>query len=83
LSAVKELLLPSGFLIALVKPQFEVGPERLPKDGVVKDENLRQQVLKEITDFASGNGWKLHGTIISPIEGKSGNVEYLAHFTRD
>jgi 23S rRNA (cytidine1920-2'-O)/16S rRNA (cytidine1409-2'-O)-methyltransferase len=82
LTALRELLTPGAFLIALVKPQFEVGVERLPKDGVVKDEVLRQTVLKEITDHAENNGWKLHQTIVSPIEGKTGNVEYLAHFTR-
>lgn len=82
LSGLRELLLPGAFLIALVKPQFEVGIERLPKDGVVKDEVLRREVLNEITTFAGNNGWKLHQTIVSPIEGKNGNVEYLAHFTR-
>ncbi len=83
LAPVKALLKPMGFLIALVKPQFEVGPGRLPKDGVVKDENLRLEVLKEIELFAANSGWKHEGTIQSPIEGKSGNVEYLAYFTRD
>jgi 23S rRNA (cytidine1920-2'-O)/16S rRNA (cytidine1409-2'-O)-methyltransferase len=82
LASVRGLLKPSAFLIALVKPQFEVGPERLPKDGVVKDENLRQEVLREIKTFAEQNGWKCHETIVSPIEGKSGNVEYLSYFTR-
>ncbi|MFL5783955.1 MAG: TlyA family RNA methyltransferase [Bacteriovoracaceae bacterium] len=83
LPAVKELLKPSGFLIALVKPQFEVGPQRLPKDGVVKDETLRQEILKEITEFATNSGWTHKHSIVSPIEGKSGNVEYLSYFIRD
>jgi 23S rRNA (cytidine1920-2'-O)/16S rRNA (cytidine1409-2'-O)-methyltransferase len=83
LPTVKELLKSSGFLIALVKPQFEVGPQRLPKDGVVKDETLRQEVLKEITEFAMNNGWTHERSIVSPIEGKSGNVEYLSYFIRD
>lgn len=80
---VRELLMPRGFLIALIKPQFEVGPERLPKDGVVKDEVLRAQVLSEVTTALVNAGWTHHRTILSPIEGKSGNVEYLAHFSRD
>lgn len=80
---VRSLLKPSGFLIALVKPQFEVGLDRLPKDGVVKDEKLKELVLKEIEEFALSTGWKHHGSILSPIEGKSGNTEYLAYFTRD
>ncbi len=82
LTSVKRLLKPGGFLIALVKPQFEVGLERLPKDGVVKDEKLRAQVLNEIIVAAVNDEWIHHRTIVSPIEGKSGNVEYLAYFSR-
>lgn len=80
---VRELLMSGGFLIALVKPQFEVGPERLPKDGVVKDEKLRARVLAEVVAALVDSGWTHLRTILSPIEGKSGNVEYLTHFTRD
>lgn len=83
LAQVRALLKPQGFLVALVKPQFEVGPQRLPKDGVVKDESLRGTVLKEIEAFAEASGWQHRRSILSPIEGKSGNVEYLAHFLRD
>ena len=82
LSSVKRLLRPGAFLIALIKPQFEVGLDRLPKDGVVKDEKLRAQVLHEIISTAVNDDWVHHRTIVSPIEGKSGNVEYLAHFSR-
>ncbi len=83
LPALTRLIRPSGFLIALVKPQFEVGPERLPKDGVVKDEKLRELVLNEVNQAAISGGWSHHATILSPIEGKSGNVEYLSYFTRN
>ncbi len=83
LSSVKRLLRPGGVLIVLIKPQFEVGLDRLPKDGVVKDEKLRREVLQEITLFAVNDGWTHHRTITSPIEGKTGNVEFLAHFSRD
>lgn len=83
LTSVKRLLRPGGVLIVLIKPQFEVGLDRLPKDGVVKDEKLRREVLQEITVFAVNDGWTHHRTITSPIEGKTGNVEFLAHFTRD
>ncbi len=83
LFAVKPLLRQAGELIVLIKPQFEVGLERLPKDGVVKDEKLRREVLHEVISFAVNDGWTHHRTIVSPIEGKTGNVEYLAHFSRD
>lgn len=82
LSSVHNLLKPGAFLIALVKPQFEVGFDRIPKDGVVKDPSLREAVLIEVNSFAETNGWKHHGSITSPIEGKSGNVEYLSYFTK-
>lgn len=78
LDAVKNLLKPNSFLIALIKPQFEAGVERLPKDGVVKDQNIREQILNEVLEFATKSGWKIEKTILSPIEGKSGNTEYLS-----
>ena len=83
LEQVKNLLKPGAPLMALVKPQFEVGLERLPKDGVVKDENDRQSILKEVIDFAVAHGWRHQETAASPIQGKTGNVEYLVHFLRD
>lgn len=82
LENVKKLLKPGSFLMALVKPQFEAGVERLPKDGVVKDENIRQQILNEVIQFAVHNGWIHQETSESPIEGKTGNREYLVHFAR-
>jgi 23S rRNA (cytidine1920-2'-O)/16S rRNA (cytidine1409-2'-O)-methyltransferase len=83
LEIVSTLLVPRGFLIALVKPQFEAGLERLPKDGVIKSEMLRNEILKEVTDFATTHGWTHHQTIPSPIEGKNGNVEFLSYYTKN
>lgn len=77
LENVSKLLVPHGFLVALVKPQFEAGRERLPKDGVVKDPKVRADILKEVIEFSDNAGWKLLGSMESPIEGKNGNVEYL------
>lgn len=82
LDAVKLLLKPNGDLIALIKPQFEAGTDRLPKDGVIKDQKVQMAVLKEVLTFAKTSGWIHHQTIDSPIEGKSGNKEFLAWFTR-
>ena len=82
LTQVKQLLKPGAFLMALVKPQFEAGLERLPKDGVVKDDKVRQDILNEVVEFAKQNGWSHLQSITSPIEGKNGNVEFLAHFIR-
>lgn len=82
LDSVSRLLKPKGDLIALVKPQFEAGRERLPRDGVIKDAKVQQDVLNEVVAFASANGWVHHQTIDSPIEGKSGNKEFLSFFTK-
>lgn len=83
LENVFKILTPSGKLIALIKPQFEAGIERLPKDGVIKDVQVRQAILDEVISFAEKNGWVHHQTILSPIEGKSGNTEYLSLFFKD
>lgn len=82
LSSVSSLLNSQGELIALVKPQFEAGRERLPKDGVIKDMKVREEILQEVISFAEAHGWIHHRSITSPIEGKTGNVEYLSHFTK-
>ncbi len=70
------------WIIALVKPQFEIGSELLPKDGVLKDEKLRIKVLKDMESFVVMNGWKLLGSMESPILGKSGNKEYFICFRK-
>lgn len=82
LDAVKTLLRPGSDLIVLIKPQFEAGRERLPKDNVIKDAKLQKTILDEVVSFAIQNGWVHQGTIDSPIEGKLGNKEFLSWFTR-
>lgn len=78
LENVKALLMPAADLIVLVKPQFEAGRERLPKDGVIKDPKVQEAVLDEVLAYAKENGWLHNKTIDSPIEGKSGNKEFLS-----
>lgn len=82
LSNVSSLLALGADLLVLIKPQFEIGKESLPKDGVVKDEALRGKVLENVLGFARSQGWHVVGTVQSPIEGKSGNVEYLSHLIK-
>ncbi len=82
LNAVANLLRPEGVLVVLVKPQFEAGRERLPKDGVIKDAKIQNKVLSEVIAFAKENGWIHHATVDSPIEGKSGNKEFLCLFSK-
>jgi 23S rRNA (cytidine1920-2'-O)/16S rRNA (cytidine1409-2'-O)-methyltransferase len=64
-------------LIALVKPQFEVGPARVGKGGLVKDEEARTDALAGVRDFLEASGWAVQGAADSPIEGGDGNREYL------
>ncbi|NJK92291.1 MAG: hypothetical protein HC904_10915, partial [Blastochloris sp.] len=68
----------SASLVILVKPQFEVGREWIGKGGIVKNEQARQAALEGIKVLLSGQGgWKVLGAIDSPVEGKSGNREFL------
>lgn len=82
LDKVHSLLKPNAPLMALVKPQFEAGRERLPKDGVIKDPKVQADVLNEVLAFAEDHGWKHLKSIDSPIEGKSGNKEFLSYLVR-
>ena len=66
-------------LITLIKPQFEVGKDKLPKDGVVKDEAERERACKEVEAWVKSKGWQIQGIIESPIEGPKGNKEFLLY----
>ncbi|MEO8651376.1 MAG: TlyA family RNA methyltransferase [Hyphomicrobiaceae bacterium] len=66
------------WLVALVKPQFEVGREGIGKGGIVRDVALRERALGDVRDWLAAQvGWTVLGTMPSPIEGGSGNVEFL------
>jgi 23S rRNA (cytidine1920-2'-O)/16S rRNA (cytidine1409-2'-O)-methyltransferase len=67
-------------IIALVKPQFEVGKGKVGKGGVVRDDILRAETLKKVIESAAKIGLEVTGTIESPITGAAGNREYLAVF---
>lgn len=73
------LLCESAQAVLLVKPQFEAGRAALNKHGVVRDEKIRQHVLRDIRDFAAKNGFLPLHDCVSPIQGGSGNTEYLLH----
>jgi 23S rRNA (cytidine1920-2'-O)/16S rRNA (cytidine1409-2'-O)-methyltransferase len=79
LPAALGLAAPGANLIALVKPQFEVGPERVGKGGVVKDEGARRDALEGVRRFLAKAGWRAVAAIDSPVEGADGNREYLLH----
>lgn len=78
LPAALALAASGCWLVALVKPQFEVGREGVGKGGIVRDPTLREKALADVGDWlAAQEGWTLLGTMPSPIEGGSGNVEFL------
>ncbi|TAD72553.1 MAG: TlyA family RNA methyltransferase [Sphingomonadales bacterium] len=64
-------------LVALIKPQFEVGREEVGKGGVVRDAALHGRVCDEVRDWLAGLGWDIQGIVESPITGPQGNVEFL------
>lgn len=75
--ALLKILKPSGILIALIKPQFEVGKGKVGKGGVLRDENKHREVVSRITNFLEELNFKVLGVIPSPILGADGNKEFL------
>jgi 23S rRNA (cytidine1920-2'-O)/16S rRNA (cytidine1409-2'-O)-methyltransferase len=64
-------------LVALIKPQFEVGRGEVGKGGVVRDSDLHQRVCNEVQTWLVEGGWQVQGVVQSPITGPEGNVEFL------
>ena len=78
LPAALALAAPGAILIALIKPQFEVGKERVGKGGVVRDPELHQEVCSQIEAWLNAlPDWQSLGITESPIKGPEGNVEFL------
>ncbi|HUI18300.1 MAG TPA: TlyA family RNA methyltransferase [Alphaproteobacteria bacterium] len=78
LPAPLSLAAAEAFLVALVKPQFEVGRGEVGKGGIVRDARLHEEVCARIRGFIAGlPGWRVLGIIASPIEGADGNKEFL------
>ncbi len=77
LPALWRLLIPPKEVVLLVKPQFEVGKEKVGKKGVVRNNKDRADAIIQVWQAASKLGWQYHGLTTSPITGPAGNVEYL------
>jgi 23S rRNA (cytidine1920-2'-O)/16S rRNA (cytidine1409-2'-O)-methyltransferase len=67
----------------MVKPQFEVGKERVGTGGVVRDWRLRAEAVLDVAAVAAGLGLGVAGVTASPLPGPSGNVEFFVWFRRD
>ncbi|WAA10464.1 TlyA family RNA methyltransferase [Fervidibacillus albus] len=79
LPPLKNLIIPGGDVIALIKPQFEAGKESVGKKGIVRDPKIHQLVIEEIVEFSLKEGFDLHNITYSPITGGDGNIEFLLH----
>ena len=77
------LAAPECQLVALIKPQFEVGRGEVGKGGVVRDPALHARVCGEVSDWLTGSGWTVRGIVPSPITGPEGNVEFLIWANRE
>ncbi len=83
LPAALDLCAPGAFATALIKPQFEAGPEHVGNGGVVRDAAIHAAVCGKITEWWAGlPGWRVHGITPSPITGPEGNVEFLIGATK-
>ena len=80
--AVYRCIADGAEFICLIKPQFEVGKSGLGKGGIVKDEKVRRKAFENVVSFAESVGFEFLGSVISPIKGGDGNVEFLAHFKK-
>jgi 23S rRNA (cytidine1920-2'-O)/16S rRNA (cytidine1409-2'-O)-methyltransferase len=80
--SVSHLLLDDAFIVALIKPQFEVEKNQVGKGGVIRDPSLREEVVASRIQFFEETGWHSKGCIPSPVLGPKGNQEYLVYLTR-
>ena len=79
---VSDLLQEHAYVIALIKPQFEVGKGKVGKGGVVRDPLLHEEVIEGLSRFFEGLGWTVEGQMLSPLLGPKGNREFLVYLKR-
>lgn len=76
------LLSESGEAVALIKPQFEAGREKVGKKGVVRDKNVHIEVIENVLSFTREMGFSISDVTYSPIKGPEGNIEYLMYINK-
>ena len=82
LGPIRDYLSDEGEIVALIKPQFEAGREKVGKKGVVREKSTHREVIEKIMDFAMSIGFDLCALEFSPIKGPEGNIEYLIHLKK-
>jgi len=80
--AVLKFMTDKAAIVALIKPQFEVGKGKVGKGGVVRDPEEHRLVIQELTDFFQGIGLHAGPAVPSPIQGPKGNTEFLIHLRK-
>lgn len=83
LPAVKAMLKPAGEIVALIKPQFEAGKEKVGKKGVVRDPKVHLEVIHNVVDMAREMNFVTRELTFSPVKGPEGNIEYLIWLSKD
>lgn len=76
---INRLVTADAEAVLLVKPQFEAGPEKVGKKGVVRNPAVHIEVLDRVLATVRALGWQVQGVTFSPIRGPEGNIEYLVH----
>ncbi len=79
---IRNYLKEEGEIVALIKPQFEAGREKVGKKGVVREKSTHHEVIEQVISYAVSIGFKVLELEYSPIKGPEGNIEYLVHLKK-
>lgn len=82
LDPIRNYLKANGQIVALIKPQFEAGREKVGKKGVVREPDTHREVIKKVIDYALSIGFKVLDLTFSPVKGPEGNIEYLVQLEK-
>ena len=82
LPVASAILKDTGSMVALVKPQFEAGREKVGKGGIVRDKSVHREVIENVIKYAENAGLAPCGLSFSPITGAKGNIEYLLYMKK-
>ena len=82
-SPLSKIIEENGYIVALIKPQFEAGREDVGKHGIVKDKKVHKRVIENVIQYGIENQLNLKKLTYSPITGGEGNIEFLALFQKN
>lgn len=82
LPVAKKLLKDDGEIVALIKPQFEAGRDKVGKKGIVREKSTHTEVLRNVVEFSKQIGLIANSLTFSPVTGATGNIEFLVHLKK-